>query len=71
MAKKLAKGDEVAVTGGRHKGTVGRVTEPTSITTSKNKVEPRGKRRTIGVTNKNAEKLAKPKQGFFAWLFDK
>ncbi|MDD9371398.1 MAG: hypothetical protein PV358_14860 [Acidimicrobiales bacterium] len=71
MAKKFGKGDEVAVTGGRHRGTVGRVTKPTDITTSKNTIEPRSKRRTIGVTNKNAEKLARPKQGFFAWLFDK
>ena len=71
MTKKFGKGDEVAVTGGRHKGTVGRVTETTGMTTSKNRVEPRGRRRTIGVANKNAEKLAKPKQGFFGWLFDK
>ena len=71
MAKKFSKGDDVAVTGGPHKGTVGRVTKTTDITTSKSRVEPRGKKRTIGVTNKNAEKLAKPKQGFVAWLFDK
>ena len=71
MSRKFGKGDKVAVTGGRHKGTVGRIARPTDITTSKNKVEPRGGKRTIGVTNKNAEKLAEPKQGFFAWLFDR
>ena len=71
MAKKFGKGDEVAVTGGPHKGKVGRVTETTGLTTSKNRIEPRGKKRTIGVTDKNAEKLAKPKQGFIAWLFGK
>jgi preprotein translocase subunit YajC len=71
MARKFGEGDEVAVTGGRHKGIVGRVTKPTDITTSKNEIQPRGTTRKIRVTSKNAEKLAEPKQTFFGWLLSK
>lgn len=71
MAKKLRKGDRVAVTGGWHKGKKGTIAKPTDITTSKNRIATDGGNRTIGVTSKHAEKLAEPKQGLIAWLFGK
>jgi ribosomal protein L24 len=74
MAKKFAKGDKVAITGGRHKGLVGRITRTTDITTSKNEVEVARKgrpARTVRALNKDAAKLAQPKQTTWAWLWSK
>jgi ribosomal protein L24 len=68
MAKKFAKGDKVAVTGGRHKGVTGRITKTTDITTSKNEVEVAGGSRKVRVTDKQAAKLAQPKQTLWGWL---
>ncbi len=77
MAKKFAKGDKVAVTGGRYRGLTGRIMKPTDITTSKNEVEvtrksgKSGKARTVRVRSNDAAKLAQPKQTTWAWLWDR
>ena len=65
---KYAKGDRVAIMGGRYQGGKGLVSRPTDITTSKNEVELTDSGRVVLVLSKHLERLPDPGRTTWEWL---